>query len=78
MRKGASVMEMGKESERRPTYEIMGGFPVSPGVARQVVLSELDRPVQTLPIEQGEKVLTLFSETGDLRGGAASARRSAW
>lgn len=45
---------------------MIGGLPLTPGVARHVVLSELERAVQILPIEQGEKLETFFSETGDL------------
>lgn len=48
------------------THEMMGGLPLAPGVARQVVLSEFERVVQMLPMEHGEKLVTFFSETGDL------------
>ena len=50
---------------------MMGGLPEAPGVARQVVLSELERPEHTFPMEHGEKLLTLFSDTGDLRASEA-------
>jgi len=45
---------------------MIGGFEARPGVAKQVVLSELDKVEQMLPIEHGEKVDTFFSETGDM------------
>lgn len=53
------------------TNEMTGGFLAAPGSARQDVLSELESVVQMLPIEQGEKAETFFSETGDLRFSAS-------
>lgn len=55
---------------------MMGGLPDSPGVARQVVFSELERLEQMLPMEHGEKAVTFFSETGDLRVRSGSAEAS--
>jgi hypothetical protein len=46
--------------------EMMLGLPEAPGVARQVVLSELERVVQMLPTEHGEKDETFCSDTGDM------------
>lgn len=47
--------------------EMSGGLEAPPGVARHETLSEDERAEHTFPIEQGENVVTVFCETGDLR-----------
>jgi hypothetical protein len=55
-----------RKKRKKETHEITVGFPSAPGVAKQVVFNELLNVVQMFPIEQGEKAVTFFSETGDL------------